>query len=67
MIFAIYQTQVMFAIYQTLASAVSGEVVALEAAAEVLILIDIREAALVDRRKAKVVEVPGRVTDSLLP
>ena len=64
------QTQVIFAINQTLASTaptVSGEVVALEIMAAVLILIDIREEALVDTVKAKVVELHGRLSASLLP
>ena len=59
------QTQVIFAIYQTLAS--EGEVVALDIMAAVLILIDIREEALVDTVKAKVVELHGRLSASLLP
>ena len=66
------QTQVIFAINQTLASTAptvsgEGEVVALDIMAAVLILIDIREEALVDTVKAKVVELHGRLSASLLP
>ena len=58
----------LFGIFQTLASAalkISGEVVVLDIIAEVLI--DIREEALVEMVKTKVVEVQLRLSDSFLP